>query len=82
MWTFGAEVPFVYLLLTAHHKALHLAGAQQNLHWTVYNWKHVAWSDESYFQLHRADGQIRVWRYSHEFIYSLYQGDVQYVQIL
>ncbi|GFT61586.1 HTH_Tnp_Tc3_2 domain-containing protein [Trichonephila clavipes] len=36
-------------LLTARHKALHLALARQHRHWTVDDWKHVAWSDESLF---------------------------------
>ncbi|GFV50119.1 transposable element Tcb2 transposase [Trichonephila clavipes] len=48
------------------HKALRLAWACQHRHWTVDDWKHVAWSDESRFQLNRADGYVRVWRKPHE----------------
>ncbi|GFS81771.1 uncharacterized protein TNCV_2707091 [Trichonephila clavipes] len=48
-------------LLTARHKTLRLAWARQHRHWTVDDWKHVTWSDESRFQLNRADGRVRVW---------------------
>ncbi|GFV14227.1 HTH_Tnp_Tc3_2 domain-containing protein [Trichonephila clavipes] len=34
-------------LLTARHKALRFAWARQHRHWTLEDWKHVAWSDES-----------------------------------
>ncbi|GFV48954.1 HTH_Tnp_Tc3_2 domain-containing protein [Trichonephila clavipes] len=53
-------------LLTARHKALPLAWARRHRHWTVDDWKHVAWSDESHFQLNRADGRVREWRQSQE----------------
>ncbi|GBO20916.1 hypothetical protein AVEN_206881-1 [Araneus ventricosus] len=46
-------------LLTARHKALLLSWARQHYHWTVYDWKHVAWSDESRFQLYRTDARVR-----------------------
>ncbi|GFU75714.1 uncharacterized protein TNCV_1651741 [Trichonephila clavipes] len=41
------------------------AWARQHRHWTVDDWKHVAWSDEFRFQLNRADGRVRVWRQPH-----------------
>ncbi|GBN41772.1 hypothetical protein AVEN_26682-1 [Araneus ventricosus] len=44
-------------LFTARHKALLLSWARQHYHWTVDDWKHVAWSDESRFQLYRTDAQ-------------------------
>ncbi|GFX04366.1 DUF1758 domain-containing protein [Trichonephila clavipes] len=53
-------------LLTARHKALRLVWARQHPHLTIDDWKHVAWSDESRFQLNRIDGRVRVWRQSHE----------------
>ncbi|GFU06255.1 transposable element Tcb2 transposase [Trichonephila clavipes] len=53
-------------LFTASHKAVRLAWASQHRHWTVDDWKPVAWSDESHFQLNRADGRVRVWRQPHE----------------
>ncbi|GBL78682.1 hypothetical protein AVEN_65252-1 [Araneus ventricosus] len=46
-------------LLTARHKALLLSWARQLYHWTVDGWKHVAWSDESRFQLYRTDARVR-----------------------
>ena len=46
-------------LLTARHKALCLAWACQHRNWTVDDWKHVAWSQESCFQLHWVDGHVR-----------------------
>ncbi|GBM27353.1 hypothetical protein AVEN_120942-1 [Araneus ventricosus] len=36
-------------LLTTRHKALLISWARQHYHWTVDDWKHVAWSDESRF---------------------------------
>ncbi|GBN16570.1 hypothetical protein AVEN_256050-1 [Araneus ventricosus] len=46
-------------LLTARHKALLLSWARQHYHWTVDDWKHVAWYDESRFQLYRTDARVR-----------------------
>ncbi|GFX89249.1 HTH_Tnp_Tc3_2 domain-containing protein [Trichonephila clavipes] len=54
------------LLLTARYKALRFAWARQHQHWTADDWKHVAWSEESRFQLNRADRRLRVWRQLHE----------------
>ncbi|GBN80386.1 hypothetical protein AVEN_219795-1 [Araneus ventricosus] len=52
-------------LLTALHKALLISWARQHYHCTVDDWKHVAWSDESRFQLYRTDARVRVWRQLH-----------------
>ncbi|GBL89164.1 hypothetical protein AVEN_255281-1 [Araneus ventricosus] len=52
-------------LLTARRKALLLSWARQHYHWTVDDWKHVTWSDESRFQLYRTDARVRVWRQHH-----------------
>ncbi|GBO09266.1 hypothetical protein AVEN_228619-1 [Araneus ventricosus] len=46
-------------LLTALHKALRLAWTRQHYHWTVDDWKLVAWSDETRFQLYRRDARVR-----------------------
>ncbi|GBM04800.1 hypothetical protein AVEN_20233-1 [Araneus ventricosus] len=46
-------------LLTTRHKALCIARTRQHSHWTADDWKHVAWSDESRFQLYWADGRVR-----------------------
>ncbi|GBO41356.1 hypothetical protein AVEN_56651-1 [Araneus ventricosus] len=45
-------------LLTALHKALLLSWTRQYYNWTVDDWKHVVWSDESRFQLYRVDGHV------------------------
>ena len=34
--------------------------------WTRKNWKNIAWSDESWFQLQRSDHRVRIWRKLHE----------------
>ncbi|GFV90013.1 transposable element Tcb2 transposase [Trichonephila clavipes] len=74
---FRSRKPTRVLLLTAGHKDLHLTWARQHRHWTV-DWKHVAWSDESRFQLDRADGCVRVWIQSHESVdLTCQQGTVQ-----
>ncbi|GFV42546.1 HTH_Tnp_Tc3_2 domain-containing protein [Trichonephila clavipes] len=66
------------LLLTAGHKALCLGWARQHRHWTVDDWKHVAWSVESRFQLNGADECVRVWRQPHESMDpTCQQGTVQ-----
>ncbi|GFX40068.1 HTH_Tnp_Tc3_2 domain-containing protein [Trichonephila clavipes] len=75
---FWSRRPTLLPLLTARHKALLLAWARQQQHWTVYDWKHVVWSDESRFQLNLADGRIRVWRQPHESMDPIcQQGTVQ-----
>ncbi|GBN02112.1 hypothetical protein AVEN_191264-1 [Araneus ventricosus] len=53
-------------LLTARHKDLCIAWVHQHSHSTVYDRKHVAWSDDSRFQLYRADGRVRVWKKPHD----------------
>ncbi|GBN40406.1 hypothetical protein AVEN_51954-1 [Araneus ventricosus] len=50
-------------LLIVLHKVLLLSWARQHYHWTVDDWKHVTWSDESRFQLYRTDARVRVWRH-------------------
>ncbi|GBN74299.1 Sodium-coupled monocarboxylate transporter 1 [Araneus ventricosus] len=47
-------------LLTAQHEASRLTWARQHYHWTVDDWKHVFWSDESRFQLYRTDAHVRL----------------------
>ncbi|GBM22753.1 hypothetical protein AVEN_196120-1 [Araneus ventricosus] len=65
-------------LLTARHNALCIAWARQHIHWTVDDWKHVAWSGECRFQLYRADGRVRVWRKPHKSMDpTCQQGTVQ-----
>ncbi|GBM00215.1 hypothetical protein AVEN_32576-1 [Araneus ventricosus] len=49
-------------LLAAWYNALRLSWARQHYHWTVDDWKHVTWSDESCFQLYQTNARVRVWR--------------------
>ncbi|GBM02993.1 hypothetical protein AVEN_14508-1 [Araneus ventricosus] len=56
--------PIRVLLLTALYKALLLSWARQHYHWTVDDWKHVTWSDESRFQWYRTDARVR-WLQEH-----------------
>ena len=63
---------------TARHKALRLTWTRQHQHWTVNDWKHVTWSDESRLQLYRADGRVRVCRQPHQSMDpACQQGNVQ-----
>ncbi|GBM89479.1 hypothetical protein AVEN_187050-1 [Araneus ventricosus] len=57
---FQSRRPTRVPLLTTRHKILLLSWARQHYHWTVDDWKHVAWSDESRFQLYRTDARVRV----------------------
>ncbi|GFW13653.1 HTH_Tnp_Tc3_1 domain-containing protein [Trichonephila clavipes] len=76
--SFRSRRPTRVPLLTAPHKALSLAWAHQHRHWTVDDWKHVAWFDESHFQLNRVDGHVRLWRQPHESMDpTCQQGNVQ-----
>ncbi|GBO37584.1 hypothetical protein AVEN_86993-1 [Araneus ventricosus] len=65
-------------LLTARYKVLLLPWARQHYHWTVDDRKHVAWSDESRFQLYRKDARVRVCRRHHQSIDPVCrQGTIQ-----
>ncbi|GBM37899.1 hypothetical protein AVEN_68592-1 [Araneus ventricosus] len=57
IWTLRAEGPPRVPLLTLH-KALPLLGPK-HYQWTIDDWKHVTWSDESRFQLYRTDARVR-----------------------
>lgn len=59
-----ARVP----LLSQTNRKRRLLWALERRNWTVEDWKKVAWSDESRFVLHHADGRIRIWRKQHEFM--------------
>ncbi len=39
---------------------------QAHQHWTIEDWKNVAWSDESRFLWRHSDGRVRIWRKDHE----------------
>ena len=53
-------------LLSAKNRKLRLQFAQAHQNWTIEDWKNVAWSDESRFQLQHSDGRVRIWRKQHE----------------
>ncbi|GFT25321.1 transposable element Tcb2 transposase [Trichonephila clavipes] len=75
---FRSRRPKCVPLLTARYKAFRLTWARQHRDWIVDDWKHVAWSDESRFQLDPADGRVRVWRQPHESMdFICQQGTVQ-----
>ncbi|GFX98193.1 HTH_Tnp_Tc3_2 domain-containing protein [Trichonephila clavipes] len=44
---FRSRRPTHVSLLTAWYKVLRLTWGRQHLHWTVIDWKHVAWPDKS-----------------------------------
>ncbi|GIY56940.1 hypothetical protein CDAR_86611 [Caerostris darwini] len=65
-------------LLTERHRLQRLSWAREHIGWSLDEWKTVAWSNESRFQLVRADGRVRVWRRPHEAMDSnCQQGTVQ-----
>jgi hypothetical protein len=39
-----------------------LKWCKKRRHWTVDNWKHLIWGDESHYTLWQSDGRIWVWR--------------------
>lgn len=49
-------------LLTGAHKAARLRFARDYAHWTMEEWGHVIFTDESRVALHSPDGRQRVWR--------------------
>ncbi|GFV28532.1 transposable element Tcb2 transposase [Trichonephila clavipes] len=60
---YGTVVGKAYIRQRVSGIALRLTWAPHHQHWSVDDWKNVACSDESRFQLNRADGRIRVWRH-------------------
>ncbi|GFW86552.1 transposable element Tcb2 transposase [Trichonephila clavipes] len=49
-------------LLTKRHRQLRLRWAREHHDWSMDQWEKVAWSDESRFVIHPADGRIRIRR--------------------
>ncbi|GBM53193.1 Transposable element Tc1 transposase [Araneus ventricosus] len=56
-------------LLTKRHRQLRLQWAREHRDWTMDEWKRVAWSDESQFRIHHADGRVRVRRMPGELLF-------------
>lgn len=57
-----ARRPHRGLDLTAARRQTRLNWANVHVRWTLARWRTVLFSDESRFQLYRADGRLRVWR--------------------
>ncbi|GBN83292.1 Transposable element Tcb2 transposase [Araneus ventricosus] len=75
---FGSHRPTRVPLLNARHRTARLAWARGHREWTLEDWKRVAWSDESRFQLLHVDGRLRIWRQAHEAVDPAYKvGTVQ-----
>ena len=53
-------------LLSAKNKKTWVQLTHGHQHWTIKEWKNIAWSDKSQFLLRHADGRIRIWRKQHE----------------
>ncbi|GFU51197.1 transposable element Tc1 transposase [Trichonephila clavipes] len=47
-------------LLTKRHRQLRLHWAREHRDWSMDQWERVAWSDESRFVIHYADGHVRI----------------------
>lgn len=56
--------------LNATHREKRLAFAHRYKHWSVHEWKHVIWTDESSFEVGKYYRQIRVWRKVNEKFFS------------
>ena len=54
--------PFRGVTLTHEHRRRRLAWARRVRQWQPRNWRWVLFSDESRFQLNKADGRVRVYR--------------------
>ena len=75
---YSSRIPTRVPLLTERHRLQRLSWAREHIGWSLDEWKTVAWSDESRFQLVRADGRVRVWRIPHEAMDpNCQQGTVQ-----
>jgi hypothetical protein len=63
---FCSRRPHWVQLLSAKNKKKLLQWARDHQHWTIEEWKNIAWSDESRFLLRHADGRVRIWHKQHE----------------
>uniref|UniRef100_A0AAZ3RW04 Transposase Tc1-like domain-containing protein n=1 Tax=Oncorhynchus tshawytscha TaxID=74940 RepID=A0AAZ3RW04_ONCTS len=61
-----ARCPQVGVVLTAQHRAGHLAFAREHQDWQIRHWRPVLFTDESRFTLSTCDRRHRVWRRSGE----------------
>uniref|UniRef100_A0A3Q2D6V6 Tc1-like transposase DDE domain-containing protein n=1 Tax=Cyprinodon variegatus TaxID=28743 RepID=A0A3Q2D6V6_CYPVA len=53
-------------ILSANNRRLRLQFAQAHRSWSVGEWKNVAWSSETRFQLQRSNGRVKIWHEQEE----------------
>ncbi len=63
---YSSRRPHRVPLLSPKNRKRRLQYAQAQQNWTIEDWKHVAWSDESRFLLRYSDDRVRIWRKEHE----------------
>ncbi len=63
---YSSRRPHRVPLLSAKNRKRRLKFTMTHQHWTIEDWKNVAWSDESRFLLRHSDGRVRIWRKEHE----------------
>ncbi len=59
---YSSRRPHWVPLLSAENRKRRLQFTQTHQHWTIEDWKNVAWSDESRFLLLHSDGRVSIWR--------------------
>ncbi|GFV73340.1 transposable element Tcb2 transposase [Trichonephila clavipes] len=75
---FHSRKPSRVPLLTQRHKTPSLTWTRQHRLWSLNDWKNAVWSDESCFQLYRADTRVRMGRKPNESLdLACLQGIVQ-----
>ncbi|GFV92739.1 uncharacterized protein TNCV_1375891 [Trichonephila clavipes] len=75
---FWSRLPTRVSLLDAHHRAVRLAWAREYRDCIVEDWKRAAWSNESRFQILKANQLLRIWRQAQEAMDPVWQvGTVQ-----
>ncbi len=63
---YSSRRPHRVPLLSPKNRKQRLQFTQDYQNWTIEDWKHVAWSDESRFLLRYSDGRVRIWHKEHE----------------
>ncbi len=63
---YSSRRPHRVPLLSAKNRKRRIQFTQTHQHWTIEDWKNVAWSDESGFMLRHLDGRVRIWCKEHE----------------
>ncbi len=63
---YSSRRPHRVPLMSAKNRKRRLQFTQTHQHWTIEDWKKVAWSDESRFLLRHSDGRVRIWHKEHE----------------